>query len=83
MQQEPAGVTTSELEATPTKPIDQQEAINRFFEFFKKQQDERDNALLQMIPEKDRAEYAAKMKVKDNQDLMCLGGAAANFAHAD
>ena len=41
------------------------------------------NVLLQMMPEKDRAEYAAKLKVKDNQDLMCLGGAAPNFAHAD
>ena len=36
-----------------------------------------------MMPEKDRAEYAARLKVKDNQDLMCLGGAAPKFAHAD
>ena len=83
LQQEPAGVTTSESEATPTKPADQQEVINQFLAFFKKQQEERDNVMLQMMPEKDRAEYAAKLKVKDNQDLMCLGGAAPNFAHAD
>ena len=36
-----------------------------------------------MVPEKDRAEYAARLKMKDNQDLMCLGGAAPKFAHAD
>ena len=83
LQQEPAGVTTRESEATPTKPVDQQEVINQFLVFFKKQQEERDNVMLQMMPEKDRAEYAAKLKVKDNQDLMCLGGAAPNFAHAD
>ena len=83
MHQELSSVTPSESEATPTKPVDQREAINQFFVFFKKQQEERDNALLQMIPEKDRAEYAAKLKVKDNQDLMCLGGAVPNFAHAD
>ena len=46
MQQEPAGVTTSESKATPTKPVDQQEVINQFLVFFKKQQEERDNVLL-------------------------------------
>ena len=50
MQKESVSITPSESEATPTKPIDQQEAINQFFVFFKKQQDERDNALLQTMP---------------------------------
>jgi len=51
VQQESVSITPSESEATPIKPIDQQEAINQLFVFFKKQQDERDNALLQTIPE--------------------------------
>ena len=51
MQQESVSITPSESETTPTKPIDQQEAINQLLVFFKKYQDERDNAFLQSIPE--------------------------------
>ena len=42
MQKDSVSMTPSESEATPTKPVNQQEAINQFLTFMKKQQEERD-----------------------------------------